>query len=157
MARISTYPNDTYVIGIDKWIGSDANNNNITKNFTADAVASYYNRVSRIDTGFFSWDFVPDLAPAVQSSMTFEKVGWTNNTINLTGFQGVIRVSNLTLSNTTPGTFIENEWVGKIILAHIPQSPSFYAFYAVTAVAQDGWFYLLTLTFFDGLNLCTKR
>ena len=56
MARISTYPNDTYVIGIDKWIGSDANNNNITKNFTADAVASYYNRVSIIDTGFFSWD-----------------------------------------------------------------------------------------------------
>ena len=52
MARISTYPNDTYVTGIDKWIGSDANNSNITKNFTADAVASYYNRVSKIKNVF---------------------------------------------------------------------------------------------------------
>lgn len=83
-ARISSYPNDTYVIGTDRWIGSQSDNNDATKNFTADAVASYYNRVSKIDTGYFSWEFVPDLAPAVQSSMTFEKVGWTNNTINLT-------------------------------------------------------------------------
>ncbi len=147
MARISTYPNDTNVTGADRWIGSDANNNDITKNFTANAVASYYNRVSKIDTGQFSWSFKPYSTPQTQPSMTFQKIDWLNNTINLTGLQGVIRVSNLTLANTTPGTFIENEWVDKIIIVNVPENPSSYAFYRVDAVAQDGWFYLLTLVF----------
>lgn len=41
MARISTYPLDTKVVGGDKWIGSDSQNNFQTKNFTAEAVAEF--------------------------------------------------------------------------------------------------------------------
>tara|TARA_R110002167_G_scaffold365843_2_gene591604 strand:+ start:800 stop:1513 length:714 start_codon:yes stop_codon:yes gene_type:complete len=44
MAKISTYPLDTDLIGTDYWIGSDANSNYATKNFTIDAVAEYMNR-----------------------------------------------------------------------------------------------------------------
>jgi hypothetical protein len=56
MARISTYPRDTFVTGLDKWIGTDANTENLaTKNFTANAVADYFNRSAIIDTGSFSW------------------------------------------------------------------------------------------------------
>ena len=44
MARISTYSNDTSVVGADKWIGSDSQSNWATKNFTAEAVAEYMNR-----------------------------------------------------------------------------------------------------------------
>jgi hypothetical protein len=41
MARISTYVNDTNVVGADKWIGSDSQNNFQTKNFTAADVATF--------------------------------------------------------------------------------------------------------------------
>lgn len=46
MAKISTYPLDTHLIGTDYWIGSDANSNYATKNFTIDSVAEYMNRVA---------------------------------------------------------------------------------------------------------------
>ena len=46
MARISTYPLDTHLIGSDYWIGSDADSNYATKNFTIDSVAEYMNRVA---------------------------------------------------------------------------------------------------------------
>jgi hypothetical protein len=42
MARIHKYENDEVVRGGDKWIGSDAQSLNRTKNFTADKVAEYY-------------------------------------------------------------------------------------------------------------------
>mgnify|MGYP003655603509 CR=1 FL=1 len=44
MARISTYPLDTNLVGTDYWIGSDANSAYATKNFTIDSVAAYMNR-----------------------------------------------------------------------------------------------------------------
>jgi len=46
MARISTYPLDTHLVGSDYWIGSDADSNYATKNFTIDSVAEYMNRVA---------------------------------------------------------------------------------------------------------------
>lgn len=45
MARISTYGNASPVVAADKWIGSDSQNNNQTKNFTAQAVADFINRI----------------------------------------------------------------------------------------------------------------
>ena len=38
MARISTYPLDTHLVGSDYWIGSDADSNYATKNFTIDSL-----------------------------------------------------------------------------------------------------------------------
>jgi|TARA_R110002020_G_scaffold39483_1_gene117362 hypothetical protein len=46
MAKIATYVNDTDVVGADKWIGSDSQNLWKTKNFTADSVAEYMNRIA---------------------------------------------------------------------------------------------------------------
>ena len=46
MARISTYPLDTELVGSDYWLGSDANSNYATKNFSIDSVAEYMNRVA---------------------------------------------------------------------------------------------------------------
>ena len=44
MARIATYPNDENIVSADKWIGSDSQNNNQTKNFTAGDVANFINK-----------------------------------------------------------------------------------------------------------------
>ena len=150
MARISTYTIDTNVTGSDKWIGSDADNGNITKNFTPAGVASYFNKTSSIDTGQFSWQYQAETSS--QSQKTFLKVGYTEGTININALAGVIRVSNTTLANTTPGIFIDNEWVCSTILVHIPNAPSSYSIYTVTNVVLDGDFYLLSLSFIDGTS-----
>lgn len=41
MTKIKLYPNDTNISGDDKWLGSDGDNSEVTKNFTVDSVAQY--------------------------------------------------------------------------------------------------------------------
>ena len=43
MARISTYAIDAVVTLLDKWIGTDSNSGNATKNFTAQSIADLFN------------------------------------------------------------------------------------------------------------------
>jgi hypothetical protein len=152
MARISSYTSDTNVVGNDRWPGSDWQTpDKITKNFTADAVASYFNKSAIIDTGQFSWEFLPYNNTQPQPEKTFMKVDWLDDTININNLAGVLRVSALTLGNTQPGAFIENEWVGNNILIHLPNSPSAYAIYTVDALVPDGdWYYLMTISYVGG-------
>lgn len=66
MARISTYNLDTDVNPDDKWIGSDANQGFVTKNFTARNVAYYLNRFNEIGTGSqVNYKFIIDLTDGV--------------------------------------------------------------------------------------------
>ena len=66
MARISTYDNDVDINPDDKWIGSDANNGFITKNFTAQGVAYYLNRFNEIGTGSqLNYKFIIDLTDGI--------------------------------------------------------------------------------------------
>jgi hypothetical protein len=51
MTKISQYAVDTVVTGSDKWIGSDSQFYNATKNFTPDKLAKYFNENQVIDTG----------------------------------------------------------------------------------------------------------
>jgi hypothetical protein len=51
MTRISSYSLDNNIGGNDKWIGSDAQNFLITKNFTPNNVANYFNGNNVIDIG----------------------------------------------------------------------------------------------------------
>ena len=45
MARISTYGNASPVVAADKWIGTDSQDNSATKNFTAQAVTDFINKI----------------------------------------------------------------------------------------------------------------
>lgn len=150
MARIQTYPNDVYVTGNDKWIGSDANNDFITKNFTANAVADYFNRVGIIDTGSFNWSYRMYAPTESQPAKTFELVDHPYDTVDVIGLAGTIKVSFLTMANTEPGIFIEQAWLDKIILVNRPGFPSEYGLYKVTAVVEDGDYYFLDLDFIGG-------
>lgn len=53
MPRISTYPKDTNVTGNDIWIGSDGDNGLITKNFSPDSLAAYYNTNNSFNQGTY--------------------------------------------------------------------------------------------------------
>lgn len=50
MARISTYPLDTDIVGTDKWIGSDSQQLFATKNFTVDGVVAYINTDNKVES-----------------------------------------------------------------------------------------------------------
>lgn len=66
MARISTYVSDTDINPEDKWIGSDANNGFITKNFTANGLGYYLNRFNEIGVGSqVNYKFIVDLTNGV--------------------------------------------------------------------------------------------
>lgn len=160
MARISTYPRDTYVTGLDKWIGSDANTENFaTKNFTANAVADYFNRSAIIDTGQFSWTFAPFSDTQPQADKSFQQIDHLAQNINILSLAAApLRVSALTLANTTPQTFIVNEWVGQAILIHVPSGPSQYAIYNVVSVVPDTeWFFIMELELVSGVSATIQQ
>lgn len=50
MAKIEKYSDKEPINGEDKWIGTDVENNNKTKNFTAKKVAAYLNKSSSIES-----------------------------------------------------------------------------------------------------------
>lgn len=153
MARISTYTPDLYVLGSDRWIGSDWQTpTKITKNFTADAVADYYNRTAKISTGQFAWSFEPYMPTQIQAQKTFQKVDYYNDTIDSTDLAGVIRVAQLTLGNNEPFAFIIDQWLGKNMLVYKSGYPEIYGIYTVDAVVQDGYYYLMTISFVEGAS-----
>jgi hypothetical protein len=49
MTKIKVYPIDTKIDGSDKWIGSDVNNSNRTKNFTVSSISDYFNSTRSIE------------------------------------------------------------------------------------------------------------
>ena len=55
MPRISSYPQDTTVTGNDIWIGSDGENGLVTKNFSADNLASYYIANDKFGAGTYTF------------------------------------------------------------------------------------------------------
>jgi hypothetical protein len=83
MARIHTYEDDNLVRGNDKWIGSDSQNSNQTKNFTADKVASYFSNSGVV------------LFP---NSVTLKYTEWQNPAGSPSGFFWIYTPSG----NTTP-------------------------------------------------------
>jgi hypothetical protein len=64
MARIQKYPTDLEISGSDKWIGTDANQNNATKNFTVNKVVSYFNDSNAINSDNLTFIY-QDWNPAI--------------------------------------------------------------------------------------------
>lgn len=80
MARISTYVSDTDINPDDKWIGSDANNGFVTKNFTARNVAYYLNKFNEIGVGSqLNFEFIIDLTNGVLPGKMAIGTGWVND------------------------------------------------------------------------------
>ncbi len=81
MARISTYVKDTNVVGADKWIGSDSQNNFQTKNFTAQDVANFINKTAAESQLFrYQYDMINPTGsnPRPNESITFASGGAFN-------------------------------------------------------------------------------
>lgn len=75
MTKIKVYPIDTKIDGSDKWIGSDVNNSNRTKNFTVSSISDYFNATRSIELSnalSFKYDTVEIGEQRAPGSFSFE-------------------------------------------------------------------------------------
>jgi len=68
MARISTYPIDTKLSVNDKWIGTDTDNKNKTKNFSLESVIEFINVNAVIESQTLRYKFLADAVDGKRTS-----------------------------------------------------------------------------------------
>ena len=87
MARIATYVNDTNIVGADKWIGSDSQKNWQTKNFTAQDVANFINKVAA-ESQLLRYQF-SNVNPVGAIVRPDESITFTNGSAVQVSFAGI--------------------------------------------------------------------
>ncbi len=90
MTKISTYTLDEKITALDKWIGSDVNMQNRTKNFTPKKLAEYFNEDQVINIGVplqYKYYTLDPLEERPNGTLTFEtEIGPTVNFSAVTTF-----------------------------------------------------------------------
>lgn len=90
MTKISTYTLDEKITALDKWIGSDVNMQNRTKNFTPKKLAEYFNENQVINIGVplqYKYYTLDPLEERPNGTLTFEtEIGPTVNFSAVTTF-----------------------------------------------------------------------
>ena len=153
MTKIKNYPLDLEVNGGDKWIGTDsASLAKLTKNFTPDNLAKYYNDkevVESVNQMRFFYDTVDPGDDRANGSFSFEtEVG------PIVPFSSI---SNLVFSKYTMGNDAVNNFmtdiVNSIIIIQKADNPDIYAFYALNSYEVDPLnsdFYNVSITYSSG-------
>ena len=152
MTKIKVYPIDTNINGSDKWIGSDVNSNNRTKNFTVSGLSDYFNATRSIDISnalSFKYDTVEIGQDRSSGSFSFEsEVG------------AVVPLSSITelvfSKNTSNGnTVIElmSFFKDNIIAIVKSDDPNVFGIYEMTSYSQrlaEPNFYDVSLSYLYG-------
>lgn len=135
MARITTYATDTNVQALDKWVGTDFNGG-ITKNFTAEGVASFLNRANAVG-------IIGQANFLFQDDITF---GRNNGTISFdigsgigTNFSAIttLKFSKFSSNNKSVLAYLQNLVGAQVILAQINDINNF-GIYTLDSFTQDG-------------------
>lgn len=152
MTKIKSYILDDNITGSDKWIGTDGNSFNRTKNFSASNLAKYYNEARRIELSnslSFKYDTVDVGDDRAIGSFSFE------NEIGAT--VPFSSISNLIFhKNTSNGKTVTNFLSGideAVILLHRSDNPDFHGFFKFKSYTQridDTDFYDVVLEFIHG-------
>jgi hypothetical protein len=144
MTQISRYIIDTKVTGTDKWIGSDSETQNTTKNFTPNKLSVYFNENQVIDIGTpirYRYDILEPLDDRLPGTITFEpQVGTPYNLSSITSFI----LSKYTLKGNDVSNYL-NFLVGKKVLISKADDVNIFGYYELTALVQN----LLEPNFFD--------
>ena len=135
MARITTYATDTNVQALDKWVGTDFNGG-ITKNFTAEGVASFLNRANAVgiigQANFLFQDYV--LLGRNSGTISFEAGGGIG-----TNFSAIttLKFSKFSSNNKSVLAYLQNLVGAQVILAQIDDINNF-GIYTLDSFTQDG-------------------
>lgn len=152
MTKISTYSIDTDVTGSDKWIGTDSQNFNLTKNFTPVKLAKYFNNSEIISIGS-NLRYVYDILEVGED----RKYG----TITFDPQQGpsvpFSTITTFILSKFTTGGKDVEQYITKLpgsqIIICNSDNPNSFGVFDITLVTQkvlEPNFYIVDLVFVDG-------
>ena len=149
MARISTYGNATPVVAADKWIGTDSKENNATKNFTAQAVADFINKIGGQEQNLrYKYN---DSAVYKTGSLSFAGGGAPSVPLNgITGFNlGVFQTRSLT---ENIGDYISQAFLLNDVLLTQTDDITNWAIYTVntTSLKAGDLQYEITVTYKAG-------
>lgn len=152
MTKIKSYPLDTNITGSDKWIGSDANQFNRTKNFSVSGLSDFYNSSASIDMAnslLFFYDTVEVGESRANGSFSFStEVGATVQFSDISS----LMFSQSSKNGPNVVEFMESMVEGIILLQKASNS-NLFGFYKLTAYDQDlteTTFYNASLTFLSG-------
>ncbi len=153
MALISTYPIDENIVGSDKWIGSDANFKNATKNFTVDKVAEYLNNSASIQSQTLRYQYqatVDAFNPRRNGTISFQ-----SNIGDEIPFSSITTwlLSRYSIPAKDVYTFYTNPLIGSTVLVTNANDISKWAVYKWVSSTQDideNNFYDIVLEYVSG-------
>ena len=152
MTKISIYQIDDYVTADDKWIGTDVNTYNKTKNFTPRKVATYFNGSQVINTGvdlLYKYFTItpPEDRPA--GTLSFEtEIGATVDFSAISTFL----LSKTTLKGNDVSEFLDF-LVNSTSLIYKAKNINIFGSYKIVSVETyflDSNFFVVTVDFLDG-------
>jgi hypothetical protein len=136
MTQISRYIIDTKVTGSDKWIGSDSQTQNTTKNFTPTKLAVYFNENQVIDIGTpirYKYDILEPLDDRLPGTITFNpQVGTPYNFSSITTFI----LSKCTLKGNDVSEYL-NFLVNKKILISNADNINVFGYYKLISLVEN--------------------
>lgn len=152
MTKIKSYPIDTNITGSDKWIGTDGNAANRTKNFTPTGLAGFFNKagsVDHINAIRFKYDTV-----AVGDDRAIGSISFATEIGATVAFSSVSQF--MLHRNTSDGNYIVDlmgSFNGNIVMIQKVDDKNVYAFFKITNYEQDLTetdFYNTSVSFIEG-------
>lgn len=152
MTKISSYIVDQNISGGDKWIGSDAENYLITKNFTPNNLANYFNHNNVIDLGSsirYMYQTLEIGELRANGTISFEtEIGPQVNFSDISTFL----ISKITLKDNTVTEYLDFLVDSKVILSKSSDINTF-GYYKITSIEPyipDPNFFVVVVEFLDG-------
>jgi hypothetical protein len=136
MARIKTYNNDTLVSSNDRWIGTDGDNFDRTKNFSPLSLAGFFNSSETINSAnslTFTYQTLDPLEQRALGTISFK-----NNPAPQFNFSSI---NTIMFSSRSKGLhyvdiFLQ-DMVGYTVILHRDRSINDYGLYQVVSVVED--------------------
>jgi hypothetical protein len=149
--KINNYAKDTNVTATDKWIGTDSNNFNQTKNFTPTSLADYYNHNQVIDSPYLKFTYQTLNTGEVRGDGTISFVTEIGPSIPFSSISTFL-ISYKSLKGNNVSQYLNFLNGGKIVLSRAEDINSF-GFYEITALTPyvpNTNFFVATLDYIDG-------
>lgn len=152
MTKISTYVIDEKITALDKWIGSDANMQNRTKNFTPKKLAEYFNENQVINIGIplqYKYYTLEPLEQRPNGTLTF--VPERGPTVDFSTVTTFI-LSKYTMKQNIVSEFLDFLVGSKVLLFKSSDINSF-GYYKITSIEPyivDPNFFVVTVEYETG-------
>jgi hypothetical protein len=149
--RINNYAKDTLVTATDKWIGTDSNDFNQTKNFTPTTLADYYNHNQIINSPYLTFKYQTLALGEVREDGTISFVTEIGSSIPFSSIYTFL-LSHKSLKGNNVSEYLNFLNGGKIILSRAEDINHFglYKIKGLIPYIPNEDFFVVTLDFIDG-------